>query len=398
MFGPLARYLDDPAVTDVFVNGHRDLWVDRGAGPERAADWSCPGEERLREFAVRLVAAGGRHIDESTPCVDVRVAGRRVHVVLPPLAVGGTLISVRVAHLGHPTLSSLRDRGFFGPPDLAAAAEEIVAAAVRDRTNVLITGAAGSGKTTFLSALLASADEADRIVVIEDVTELRVAHPHVVALQARQPNLEGAGGIGLAELVRQALRMRPDRLVLGECRGAEIRELLSALNTGHDGGAGTLHANALADVPARLEALGALAGLDAAAIARQTVSAIGLVCHLRRTSTTREIASFGRFALDARDRLTIHPLPLPAPPPPSAPPAPPPANEVHASPSASGPLASPSASGPLASPSAPDPVASPPAAATSALSSGSAGVVTPSTRPVRAARSARQAASAAATP
>ncbi|WP_216603894.1 ATPase, T2SS/T4P/T4SS family [Herbiconiux sp. SALV-R1] len=315
-FGPLAPYLDDDSVTDVFVNGHRDLWVDRGGGPRREPGWSCPDEQRLREFAVRLVAAGGRHIDEATPCVDVTVTGCRVHVVLPPVAGGGTLVSVRVPQAVFPSLDDLEARGFFGSGGSgsasglrsAAARRGIVDEAVRRRTNLLITGAAGSGKTTFLSALLGSASPTERIVVIEDVAELRVAHPHVVGLEARQPNLEGAGGIGLAELVRQALRMRPDRLVLGECRGAEIRDLLSALNTGHDGGAGTLHANALADVPARLEALGALAGLDASAVARQAVSAIGLVCHLRRVGDRRELAEFGELCLDQRDRLAVRAL------------------------------------------------------------------------------------------
>lgn len=148
--------------------------------------------------------------------------------------------------------------------------------------NLLITGASGSGKTTLLSALLGSAPDGERIVAIEDVAELRPGHPHFVCLEARQANLEGAGGLGLARLLRESLRMRPDRLVLGECRGEEIRELLSALNTGHDGGAGTLHANSLADVPARLEALGALAGLDPWAIARQAVSAIGAVLCIQR--------------------------------------------------------------------------------------------------------------------
>ena len=153
---------------------------------------------------------------------------------------------------------------------------------VRRRENMLVTGGAGAGKTTLLSALLAASRPDERIVTIEDVAELRIDHPHHVRLEARQPNLEGAGAIGLARLVREALRMRPDRLVVGECRGEEVRELLTALNTGHDGGAGTLHANGLDDVPARLEALGALAGLDDQALARQVVSAIGLVLHVER--------------------------------------------------------------------------------------------------------------------
>jgi len=173
------------------------------------------------------------------------------------------------------------------------------------RQNLLITGAGGSGKTTLLAALLSSAHPGDRIIAIEDVGELRVAHPHFVALEARQANLEGAGQLGLERLVREALRMRPDRLVLGECRGAEIRELLAALNTGHDGGAGTLHANSLDDVPARIEALGALAGMTPTAIARQTVSAIGTVLHLERDRDTRRLAQIGRFALDRHDRLSM---------------------------------------------------------------------------------------------
>ena len=160
-------------------------------------------------------------------------------------------------------------------------------------------------KTTFLGALLSSASPTERIVAIEDVAELRVQHPHVVTLEARQANLEGAGGLGLARLLREALRMRPDRLVLGECRGAEIRELLGALNTGHDGGAGTLHANSLDDVPARLEALGALADLSPAAVARQAVSAIGAVLHVERVDGVRRLAQTGRVTLDSRDRLAI---------------------------------------------------------------------------------------------
>jgi pilus assembly protein CpaF len=305
-FGPLARYLDDPRVTDLFVNGHSELWLDHGGGLEPADDWSCPSEQHLRDFAVRLVARGGRHLDEAAPCVDVELEGTRVHVVLPPVAVGGTCISIRVARRGRPSLDELDGAGLFGAGVRGTQQRSVLEGAVRARTNLLVTGAGGSGKTTLLAAVLGAADPRERIVVIEDVAELRISHPHVVTLESRQPNLEGAGGVAAAELVRQALRMRPDRLVVGECRGAEIRELLAALNTGHDGGAGTLHANALADVPARLEALGALAGLDAVAVARQAVSAIGLVCHLRRTSAAvREVAGFGTLALDSRDRLVV---------------------------------------------------------------------------------------------
>lgn len=287
---PLARFLEDPDVTDLFINGAGGLFVDRGDGPRRVAEWHAR-ETDVRELAVALIGAGGRHIDDATPCVDVRLSrGVRVHAVLPPIAQAGTTISIRVPRVLAPDLDGLVARGL--TDDRGA---ERLRSLVRDRANILVTGAAGSGKTTLLAALLSLAPESERIVTIEDVAELRLAHPHHVALEARQPNLEGAGGIDLAQLVREALRMRPDRLVVGECRGAEVRELLSALNTGHDGGAGTLHAGGLHDVPARLEALGALAGLDDAALTRQVVSAIGWVVHLGRDPEgRRRIVGVGR--------------------------------------------------------------------------------------------------------
>lgn len=305
--GPLAGYAASGPVTDLFVNGEAGLWLDDGHGLVHEPDWHC-AEQQLRELAVRLIALGGRHLDEASPCVDVRLAdGIRVHAVLPPVSSTGTLLSIRLPNAERLGLAALADAGLFGVGEAAAARLARLRGAVRDRENLLITGAAGSGKTTLLAALLGEAPPAERIVVIEDVAELRIAHPHVVALESRQANLEGAGRIGLQSLLREALRMRPDRLVLGECRGEEVRELLAALNTGHDGGAGTLHANSLRDVPARLEALGALAGMSAEAVARQTVSAIGLVLHLERAGGSRRLAQVGRFALDVRGRLVLEP-------------------------------------------------------------------------------------------
>ncbi|WP_240898106.1 TadA family conjugal transfer-associated ATPase [Agromyces luteolus] len=297
--GPLAPFASDPGVTDLFVNGERGLWIDRGLGPEHHGGWRAD-EGEVRALAVHLIARGGRHIDEATPAVDVRLGdGIRVHAVLPPLSVSGTLLSVRVPRAAGSRLGALARSGMFDGEQ-----ERRLRDAVTQRRNLLITGAGGTGKTTLLGALLAEAPPGDRIVLLEDVSELRPAHPHVVSLEARQANLEGSGRIGLDVLLREALRMRPDRLVVGECRGPELRDLLSALNTGHDGGAGTLHANSLADVPARLEALGATTGMTARAVARQAVSAFDVIVHLERIDGRRRVAGIGGLRLEG-DRLEV---------------------------------------------------------------------------------------------
>jgi pilus assembly protein CpaF len=302
---PLAPYIDGADVTDVFINGEAGLFVDRGDGPREVNRWRA-NEQQVRELAVALIALGDRHIDEANPCVDVRLdGGIRVHAVLPPVAVGGTTISLRLPRLQRPRLEDLERTGMFDAAGRARL-EDMVAR----RENLLVTGATGAGKTTLLAALLSATGPHERIVTVEDVAELQIDHPHHVRLEARQANLEGAGAIGLARLVREALRMRPDRLVVGECRGEEVRELLSALNTGHDGGAGTVHASGLRDVPARLEALGALAGLDDRALARQVASAIGIVLHVSRDATgVRRLHGVGRPRIDDDGRLGIEELP-----------------------------------------------------------------------------------------
>lgn len=299
-FGALAEHVRDPRVTDIFVNGASGLFVDRGSGAERIADWRA-SEREVRDLAVALIGAGGRHLDDQSPCVDVRLNdGIRVHAVLAPISASGTALSIRVPRVLGADLGALATSGTF-TGEQRAWLERLVS----ERANILITGGTGTGKTTLLTALLSEVGTSERIVTIEDVAELRPRHPHHVSLEARQPNLEGAGRITLAMLVRESLRMRPDRLVVGECRGEEVRELLTALNTGHDGGAGTLHASGLADVPARLEALGALAGMDATALARQAVSAFTIVLHLERASDgRRRIARAGRLTLEG-DRLGI---------------------------------------------------------------------------------------------
>jgi len=299
-FGVLERFVSEAGVSDVFVNPDGTVWCDRGRGAERAEGIRIPAGE-ARDLAVRLIARGGRHVDEATPCVDVRLGvGVRVHVVLPPVATGGPVVSIRLQRERPISFDDLIADSFF-----SVVGAELVRELVLRRANLLITGAGGSGKTTLLGALLALAPPRERIVVLEDVAELQIAHPHVVALEARQPNLEGAGALGLDRLVREVLRMRPDRLVVGECRGAEVRELLAALNTGHDGGAGTLHANSLTDVPARLEALGALAGLSSGALARQAVSAFEAVLHVERTPAGRRLTAIGALRLDRRGRLAV---------------------------------------------------------------------------------------------
>lgn len=304
---PFATYLDDPEVTDIFINSDSGLFVDRGSGPVHVPQWRA-GEDEVRSLAVALIGHGGRHIDDATPCMDVRLLGGiRVHAVLPPVSAVGTVISLRIPRFTRPGLDELRERGMF-----SADGATRLRAAVAARENLLITGATGSGKTTLLSALLGCVGPDERIVTIEDVAELAPQHRHHVRLEARQPNLEGAGEIGLARLVREALRMRPDRLVVGECRGAEVRELLTALNTGHDGGAGTLHANGLADVPARLEALAALAGWDDRVLARQAASALDRVVHVEHRDGRHRVTQVGRPVIGEDGRLTIAPEPWPA--------------------------------------------------------------------------------------
>ena len=279
--GPLSAFLVDPAVTDVLVNGV-DVWIDRGAGLVRG-DFTFSSDLQVRRLAQRLAAACGRRLDEGSPYVDARLAdGTRLHAVLPPVATDGPYLSLRTFREHAFSLNDL-----VGVGTLSASGAEMLSAIVAARLSYLVSGGTGSGKTTLLATLLSEVPRDERIVIVEDAAELRPHHPHVVGLQARTANVEGAGAIGLRDLLRQALRMRPDRLVVGECRGAEVVDLLGALNTGHEGGAGTLHANTAADVPARLEALGLLSGVPRAALHAQVAAALHVVVHVRRTPTGR---------------------------------------------------------------------------------------------------------------
>lgn len=283
--GPLATHLEDPQVTDVLVNGVSGVWIDRGRGVE-PAETSLTDERSVRRLAVRLAGLAGQRLDDSSPWVDgLLPGGIRLHAVLPPLVAGGPHVSLRVPRRTGPTLADLQAWG-----GLDARGADLLAAVVRSRCSFVVTGGTGSGKTTVLAAMLAAVPHDERVAVVEDVRELHVGHPHVVHLQGRSNNVEGRGEVTLTTLVRQCLRMRPDRVVVGEVRGAEVRELLAALNTGHEGGCGTVHANAAADVVSRMEALGALAGMSPAAVHAQLASAIQVVLHMvRRPDGTRTL-------------------------------------------------------------------------------------------------------------
>jgi pilus assembly protein CpaF len=284
--GPLEPWVSDPDVTDVLVNGDGSVWVDRGGrGVVRAdLDLDPPAARRL---AVRLAGQAGRRLDESQAWVDgLLPSGIRLHAILPPLVDGGAHVSLRVPRTSGVGLAGLRTRGMFD-----GAVEGLLRALVLGRRSFVVTGGTGCGKTTLLAAMLAEVPPGERIVIVEDVRELAVAHPHVVRLQGRGPNVEGHGAVGLVDLVRQALRMRPDRLVVGEVRGAEVREMLAALNTGHEGGCGTVHANAPADVPRRFDALGALAAMPRDAVQTQLASAVQAVVHVERGAGGRRVAS-----------------------------------------------------------------------------------------------------------
>jgi len=298
--GPLEPLLADPQVTDVLVNAGSAgscVWVDRGDGLVRT-DCEVGDEPAVRRLAVRLAGIAGRRLDDTSPYVDgLLPGGVRLHAVLPPVAVEGSHISLRVPRQVAPSLAELCRWGTFGPGWL-----RVLEALVSRRCSFVVSGGTGTGKTTLLGALLGEVDAGERLVIVEDVRELAIEHPHVVRLQSRPANIEGRGAIGLTSLVRQSLRMRPDRLVVGEVRGAEVREMLAALNTGHEGGCGTLHANAGADVVARFEALGALAGLAPTAVHAQLLSAVQVIVHLRRGSGGRLVDTVAVLARGADGR------------------------------------------------------------------------------------------------
>ena len=300
--GPLAGLLAIDQLTDVLVNAGGQVWIDRGHGLE-PAPVTLQGEAEARALAQALAARAGRRLDDAMPWAAARLpGGLRAHVIIPPVAAEGTHISLRVLRPARADLGHLVTTG-----TVPARWKPVFEALTASGVGYLISGGTGAGKTTLLAALLSLVPTDERMVLVEDVAELRPWHPHVVRLEARQANVEGRGAVTLDDLVRQALRMRPDRLVVGECRGAEVRGLLAALNTGHSGGCATVHANSVRDVPARLTALGGAAGMSPQALAAQAAAALQIVVHIERPQGgPRRVRALGVVRLSAEGLLTVH--------------------------------------------------------------------------------------------
>ena len=305
--GILEPLLCADGTTDVLVTAPDAVWLDDGNGLRRSSI-RFADESAVRRLAQRLALSAGRRLDEAQPWVDGQLTGLgtgqfsvRLHAVLPPIAAGGTCLSLRVLRPATQDLAALTSSGTIAP-DAAALLEKIIDA----RLAFLISGGTGAGKTTLLSAVLGAVAADERIVCVEDAAELAPAHPHLVKLVARCANVEGVGEVTIRDLVRQALRMRPDRIVVGEVRGAEVVDLLAALNTGHDGGAGTVHANNPAEVPARLEALAALGGLDRVALHSQLAAAVQVVLHVgRHRNGARRLSEIGVLRRDDDGRVRV---------------------------------------------------------------------------------------------
>lgn len=306
--GILEPLLGGEATTDVLVTAPDEVWIDNGDGLCRS-DIRFADEAAVRRLAQRLAIAAGRRLDDAQPWVDGHLTGVgsgrfgvRLHAVLPPVAAAGTCLSLRVLHAATQNLDALTASGA-----VAGEATSLLRCIIKARLAFLVSGGTGSGKTTLLAAMLGAVDAHERIICVEDAPELAPQHPHLVRLVARAANVEGVGEVTLRDLVRQALRMRPDRLVVGEVRGAEVVDLLSALNTGHAGGAGTVHANSPTEVPARLEALGALGGLHRGALHSQLAAAVQVVVHVSRGTGGRRVEEIALLRRDASGRLEALP-------------------------------------------------------------------------------------------
>lgn len=277
--GPLQRYLDDPSVTEIMVNRADQIYVERH-GQLFMTDTKFANEDALRKVIERIVSRIGRRIDESSPLVDARLSdGSRVNAIIPPLAVNGASLTIRKFAREALTVEKLIGFGSLSP-EMA----ELLQACVLAKMNIIVSGGTGTGKTTMLNVLSSFIPATDRIVTIEDAVELQLQQDHVVRLESRPANIEGKGEVSIRDLVRNSLRMRPDRIVVGEVRGGESLDMLQAMNTGHDGSISTVHANSPRDAVARLETLVLMAGMDLPlrAIREQIASAVNLIVHISR--------------------------------------------------------------------------------------------------------------------
>ena len=286
-FGPIEFLLKDPSVTEVMVNGPDDVFVEREGRIERVPDRLFEGEEPILHLIERIVGPLGLRVDQASPWVDARLPdGSRVHAIVPPLSLRGPVLTIRtfspVPIRAH---DLVRSRGV-GPRAL-----RFLAACVRGRVNLVISGGAGSGKTTLLGVLSGFIPDGERLITIEDAAELRLAKPHVVALEARPANVEGRGEVTVRELVRNALRMRPDRIIVGEVRGGEALDMLQAMNTGHEGSLSTAHANSARHLLWRLETMAMMSDVElpAAHIRNQVASAVDVIVQLARLRDGRRV-------------------------------------------------------------------------------------------------------------
>src|SRR6476646_1869408 len=277
--GPLERLLADESVTEIMVNGPYDIWIER-QGSLYETNVRFDDESHLRRIINKIVAEVGRRVDESSPMVDARLPdGSRVNIVIPPLSLSGPLITIRKFQQNKLQLDDLVRNG-----SLTSESVDFLERCVLAELNMLICGGTGSGKTTLLNAVSAAIPDTHRIVTIEDAAELQLNQRHVLRLEARQKNIEGEGEVPIRELVRNSLRMRPDRIIVGEVRGAEALDMLQAMNTGHDGSLSTVHANSPRDALARVETMVLMAGFDlpVRAIRQQVSSALDAIIHLER--------------------------------------------------------------------------------------------------------------------
>ena len=296
--------LSNPNITDILVNGHKEVWIDQGQGLEKTK-LTFLNEESVRSLAQRLALSTGRRLDQSQPYVDAQLSKTiRLHVVLSPIANPGTVISLRIHR---PQVLSLDELVI--NETITTSQKDFLNQIIKEKKSFVICGGTGSGKTTLLNSLLSEVNRNQRILIIEDSRELNPQHPHVVSLEGRPANIEGMGLITMKDLIKQSLRMRADRLIIGEVRGAEVIDWLSALNTGHTGSAGTIHANSIHEVIIRFESLGLMAGLSKEAIHSQLRTALDYVIHIERNSDgKRQVKAIGEFQTDSTGNCFIEEL------------------------------------------------------------------------------------------